>query len=92
MMQAIVTCPSCEGFGWFDDDGITQDCDWCDGIGYIYRDANGLDKPIPTADYVVVSEQLEQLETQRLRTMGYTGEAKRPWEQAIRQQRDDGDL
>jgi hypothetical protein len=88
-MTSIVPCPSCEGFGWFEDeDGAAQDCDWCAGIGYIYRTGDGLDKRIPPADYERVSEQLEQLETDRLRAMGYTGEAKKPWEQKIRQQRD----
>jgi len=92
MSTTIVPCPSCEGFGWFeDDDGAAQDCDWCGGIGYIYREANGLDKRIPPADYEQVSNQLEQLETQRLRAMGYTGEAKKPWEQKIRQQRDENE-
>ncbi|MBA3871442.1 MAG: hypothetical protein H0X30_20045 [Anaerolineae bacterium] len=92
MTVTIVPCPSCEGFGWFEDeDGAAQDCDWCAGIGYIYRDTDGLDKRIPPADYGLVSDQLEQLETQRLRAMGYTGEAKKPWEQKIRQQRDEGD-
>ena len=93
MTPTIIPCPSCEGFGWFeDDDGAAQDCDWCGGIGYIYRQADGLDKPIPPADYGLVSDQLEQLETQRLRAMGYTGEAKKPWEQKIRQQRDEDNL
>lgn len=84
----IVRCVSCEGYGWFeDDDGQTQDCDWCGGIGYVYRDANGLDIRIPPADYQAVSAQLEQLEIERLRALGYTGEAKKPWEQKIRQNR-----
>ena len=92
MTTTIVPCPSCEGFGWFeDDDGAAQDCDWCGGIGYIYHQADGLDKRIPPADYGLVSDQLEQLETQRLRAMGYTGEAKKPWEQKIRQQRDENE-
>ena len=84
----IVRCVSCEGYGWFeDDDGTVQDCEWCGGIGYTYRDANGLDSRIPPADYEAVSAQLEQLEKERLRELGYTGEAKKPWEQKIRQQR-----
>ena len=91
MTITIVPCPSCEGFGWFEDEeSVAQDCDWCGGIGYMYRTAEGLDKRIPPADYELVSEQLEQLETRRLRAMGYTGEAKKPWEQKIRQQRDSG--
>ena len=81
----IVQCVSCEGFGWFEDeDGQAQDCDWCGGIGYNYRDG-GVDRRIPIADFEAVSSRLEQLETARLREMGYTGEAKRPWEQKIRQ-------
>ena len=34
---------------------------------------------------------LENLEAHRLREMGYTGTAKKPWEQAIRQQNPDDD-
>jgi hypothetical protein len=84
-MMEILQCVSCEGFGWFEDeDGQAQDCDWCGGIGYTYRDG-GLDRRIPIADYEAVSSRLEQLETERLHEMGYTGEAKRPWEQKIRQ-------
>lgn len=84
----IIRCVSCEGYGWFeDDDGTAQDCDWCGGIGYVYRDSDGLDKHIPPADYEAVSAQLEALETQRLRDLGYTGEAKKPWEQKIRQRK-----
>lgn len=86
MTQTIVTCPSCEGFGWFEDEGVVQDCDWCDGIGYIFRDANGIDSHIPPAEYAAVSDTLERLEAERMRAMGYTGEAKKPWEQAIRKQ------
>ena len=86
----IVQCVSCEGFGWFEDeDGQTQDCDWCGGIGYTYRDANRVDRRIPVSDYEALAAQLEQLETERLRAMGYTGEAKKPWEQKIRQNRTD---
>lgn len=84
----VVRCASCEGYGWFeDDDGITQECDWCGGIGYVYRDAEGVDQRIPEADYKAISERLEQLETERLRALGYSGEAKKPWEQKIRQGR-----
>lgn len=86
----IVRCVSCDGFGWFeDDDGEVQDCDWCDGIGYVYRDANGLDRRIPANDYETVATQLEALETERMREIGYSGEAKKPWEQKIRQNRGD---
>jgi hypothetical protein len=84
----IVCCISCEGYGWFEDeDGAAQDCDWCKGIGYTYRDAQNIDHPIPAADYARAAETLERLEVERLRDLGYTGEAKRPWEQKIRQQR-----
>lgn len=81
----IGRCISCDGFGWFeDDDGLAQDCDWCGGIGYTYRDATGVDHRIPPADYEAVSARLEALERERLRQLGYTGEARKPWEQAIR--------
>ena len=81
----IVRCISCEGYGWFEeDDGSTSDCDWCGGAGYVYRDSGGVDHPIPTADYGRVAATLEQLEIQRLRELGYTGQPKKPWEQAIR--------
>lgn len=81
----IVRCESCEGYGWFEDEeGQAQDCDWCGGVGYVYRDTDGLDHHIPPTDYQSVSDRLEQLETERLREMGYTGEAKKPWEQKIR--------
>lgn len=77
----IVLCVSCEGYGWFEDEG---DCDWCGGAGYVYRDAGGVDHKIPESDYGKVADVLETLETERLREMGYTGEAKKPWEQAVR--------
>jgi hypothetical protein len=84
----IIRCPSCEGYGWIEDDfsGETDDCDWCDGIGYIYRDGEGRDQKIPHTDLqkAEISNKLEELETQRLREMGYSGEAKKPWEQDIR--------
>jgi hypothetical protein len=85
----IVRCISCDGFGWFEDDGQAADCEWCGGIGYTYRDAAGHDRRIPRADYEAVSERLEQLEAERMREIGYTGEARKPWEQAIRQRRDE---
>ena len=84
----IVRCVSCEGYGWFEDEeGAAQDCEWCGGIGYVYRGADGLDSRIPPADLEAISTQLEQLEIERLRALGYTGEAKKPWEQKIRQNR-----
>ena len=84
----IVRCPSCEGFGWFEDeDGVAQDCDWCGGVGYSYRDEQGIDHRIPAADYEKVAARLEELEAERLRSMGYTGKAKKPWEQDIRRGR-----
>jgi hypothetical protein len=34
--NAITSCPSCEGFGWFeDDDGAAQDCDWWFELEYV---------------------------------------------------------
>lgn len=83
----IVRCVSCDGYGWFEEvDGSATDCDWCDGAGYVYRDENGIDRKIPEADYGKVADKLETLEADRLHEMGYTGDAKKPWEQAIRQQ------
>jgi hypothetical protein len=82
----IVRCVSCEGYGWVQDEfsGETEDCDWCAGCGYVYRDEAGVDHPIPAEDYGTVADTLERLEVERLREMGYKGEAKKPWEQAIR--------
>ena len=42
------------------------------------------DRAIPPADYAAVAEELERLEEERLRELGYQGGAKRPWRQAIR--------
>lgn len=84
----IVRCPSCDGYGWVSDfDEGDQDCTWCRGIGYVYRDDHEIDRPIPTDDLAGISAELEALEIQRLREIGYSGEAKKPWEQAIRQAR-----
>lgn len=83
----IKRCPSCNGYAWIeDDDGAAVDCDWCAGVGYIYRDAKGIDQRIPEQDYGKVADVLEKLEIERMRDIGYTGEAKKPWQQAIRQQ------
>jgi hypothetical protein len=85
MNETILRCPSCEGYGWLeDDDGNAQDCDWCGGVGYVYRDAAGPHRRIPDTDYPQVAETLERLETERLRELGYSGGAKKPWEQAVR--------
>ncbi|MGJ3237176.1 MAG: hypothetical protein ACFE0Q_00575 [Anaerolineae bacterium] len=84
----IVRCPSCEGYGWHEDDftGEVDDCQWCAGVGYVYRDANAIDHKIPADDLTRedISAQLEALETERLREMGYQGEAKKPWQQDVR--------
>lgn len=87
-MMDVVRCISCDGYGWFEDDftGEPTDCDWCNGTGYVYRDAEGVDHKIPQADYGKVADSLEKLEAQRLREMGYTGEAKHPKNQDIRNQ------
>ncbi len=84
--ERILRCVSCDGYGWFEDDfsGESEDCDWCGGAGYVYRDAAGSDRRIPRGDYAAVADQLEQLELQRLRELGYQGGAKKPWRQAIR--------
>lgn len=82
----IIRCLSCDGYGWYDDDltGETTDCTWCWGVGYVYEDENKVQKSIPGEDYGKVADQLEQLEQQRMRELGYKGEAKPPWEQDIR--------
>lgn len=88
--KQIVRCISCDGYAWIEgENGEALDCDWCAGVGYVYRDAQFVDHKIPEADYGTVSAVLEGLETERLREMGYTGEAKKPWEQAIRQTPDE---
>ncbi len=80
MAETLAPCPSCEGYGWFEDelDGIVADCDWCQGCGYVYRDAKGVDRAITPAEYSRVAAELERLEAERLRQLGYTGKAKRP--------------
>lgn len=87
-MSDIVRCTSCEGFGWFEDDfsGEVADCDWCDGVGYVYRDSDGIDHRIPKNDLKKpeISDKLEALETARMHEMGYSGAAKKPWQQDIR--------
>jgi hypothetical protein len=82
----IVRCPSCDGFGWLegDDEGDQIACRWCVGAGYAYQDERGVLHVIPQADYAQVADTLEVLERERLREYGYTGEAKKPWEQDIR--------
>jgi len=84
----IVRCPSCDGYGWAEDDfsAEVEDCAWCGGIGYVYRDTQNLDQQIPEADLKKphISDKLEALEIERLREIGYTGEAKKPWQQEIR--------
>jgi hypothetical protein len=87
-MMEIVRCESCDGYGWVSDlDAGEGDCDWCKGIGYVYRDARGVDRAIPPADLPALAERLEALELERLREIGYSGQAKKPWEQAVRQGR-----
>jgi len=84
----IVRCISCDGYGWFkDDEDQAEDCDWCGGIGYVYRDAEGLDHRIPPADYAQISTKLEELEKQRMRELGYSGDAVHPRDQKVRRKR-----
>ena len=83
--MTIILCPSCEGYGWFESDQST--CDWCERMGYVYQHADGSQSAIPNADYPRVADQLEALEHERMRKLGYTGVAKPPWEQAIRQKK-----
>jgi hypothetical protein len=84
----IIRCPSCDGFAWVEDDfsGASEDCDWCGAIGYLYHDDKGLDHKISRDDLkkTEISTKLESLEKARLREMGFTGEAKTPWEQDVR--------
>jgi hypothetical protein len=56
----------------------------------VIRDARGTDRAIPASDYGQVAAQLEALERERLRELGYSGGPKKPWEQAIRLEREDG--
>lgn len=94
----VVRCISCDGFGWLERDSADYDlsdgagvegaealeCAWCGGIGYVCQDAQGHDHRIPPADLDALTDTLEALEAERLREMGYTGAAKKPWEQAVR--------
>lgn len=90
MNTDVVRCVACDGYGWIDDpDNPETECNWCGGIGYVYRDARGVDRRIPRSDLEALSETLERLETERLRELGYTGSAKKPWEQSIRRERGD---
>ena len=84
--KTIARCASCDGFGWFEADDLAEAeyCDWCAGAGYVYRQA-GRDKIIPRVDYAAIAEELEALELERLRELGYQGAAKKPWQQRIRQ-------
>ncbi|NJO83578.1 MAG: hypothetical protein HC828_12680 [Blastochloris sp.] len=52
----------------------------------MYRDSHKIDRPIAPSDFEAVHDTLEHLEAERLREMGYTGDAKKPWEQAIRKE------
>ena len=83
--MTIIRCVSCDGFGWFEGEGgAGEDCDWCKGVGYVYHEA-GRDTPIPQQEFDKVAAELERLEQERLREMGYQGGAKQPWRQQIRQ-------
>ena len=93
-METIVICAACDGYGTIEDDdtGETIACTWCGGAGYVYRNEHNVDRVIPDVDYPRVADQLEQLERQRLRALGYTGEAKKPWEQEVRKGKDIKDI
>lgn len=90
----LTRCIACDGFGWQEADQFDPldeqaahaalECAWCGGVGYVYRTPEGYDQRIPPADLDRLTPELEALEAARLREMGYTGEAKKPWEQAIR--------
>jgi hypothetical protein len=87
-MMQIVRCASCDGYGWVSEfDAGEEICEWCSGNGYVYRTEAGVDQPISPADLLVHADELEQLEVERLHEMGYSGQAKKPWEQAVRQAR-----
>lgn len=87
-MSAIRRCISCDGYGWIEDDeaGVI-DCPWCAGVGYVYHGEDQIDRRIPPEDWDAVSETLERLEHERLREMGYSGTARKPWEQEIRKRK-----
>ena len=77
--EQLVRCPSCDGYGWFAEESQqdrTEDCSWCGGIGYVQRDAGGVDRPIPSCRYAEVATELEQLDEARLRELGYSGAPK----------------
>ncbi|MDZ4766763.1 MAG: hypothetical protein SGI73_19665 [Chloroflexota bacterium] len=90
----IVRCAACDGYGWIADEGFeaddgaaldaTIDCTWCAGVGYVMRGDDSIDRAIPAGELARWSAQLEALERERMREIGYTGEAKHPNEQAIR--------
>ncbi len=83
----IVRCISCDGYGWLEENGTVEECDWCGGIGYVYRDSQRVDHRIMDADNPEIAAKLEVLERQRMRELGYTGEAKHPDQQEIRRRK-----
>ena len=86
----VTRCAACDGYGWIDDDEQGEiECRWCGGIGYVYQDERGISRRIPESDYVALADTLERLEIERMREIGYTGTAVKPWEQAIRRERGD---
>ncbi|MBE2272103.1 MAG: hypothetical protein IAE80_27965 [Anaerolinea sp.] len=86
MLDTVVRCAACDGYGWIDDEETHAEieCKWCGGIGYVYRDERGVSRRIPESDYTALADTLERLEVERLREIGYTGAPKKPWEQEIR--------
>ena len=79
--KQLARCPSCDGYGWFAEESEQDralDCAWCGGLGYVERDERGVDRPIPPAEYLQLAAALEQLDEERLRELGYSGEAKAP--------------
>ncbi len=83
----IVRCVSCDGYGWLEENGMVEECDWCGSIGYVFRDAQRIDHQITEPNDPVIAEKLESLERQRMRELGYTGEARHPAEQQIRRRK-----
>ncbi|MBK8027737.1 MAG: hypothetical protein IPK19_41740 [Chloroflexi bacterium] len=98
-MEKIARCAVCDGYGWIeadpdaigdpDDESDGSECMWCGGIGYVFQNERGVSRRIPSDLLAIHSETLEQLELARLREIGYSGEAKKPWQQQIRIERGD---
>ncbi|MBL8133602.1 MAG: hypothetical protein JNL42_17195 [Anaerolineae bacterium] len=99
MAEIAARCAACDGYGWVEQDaddamGVAEgdagsECAWCGGIGYVLQDERGVSRRIPEDQLAAHSETLERLELERLRQIGYSGEARKPWQQQIRLERGD---